>query len=27
LIDGAALQHNRTQIDLETQLLTVLGGS
>ena len=27
LIDGAALQHNRTQIDLETQLLTVLGGT
>ena len=24
LIDGAALQHNRTQIDLETQLLDVL---
>jgi [protein-PII] uridylyltransferase len=24
LIDGAALQHNRMQIDLETQLLDVL---
>ena len=27
LIDGAALQHNRTQIDLETQLLDVLGAA
>ena len=27
LIDGAALQHNKTQIDLETQLLTVLAGN
>lgn len=27
LIDGPALQHNRTQIDLETQLLAVLGGT
>ena len=27
LIDGPALQHNKTQIDLETQLLAVLGGA
>ena len=27
LINGAALQHNRTQIDLETQLLDVLGAN
>ena len=26
LIDGPALQHNKTQIDLETQLLDVIGG-
>ena len=25
LIDGPALQHNKTQIDLETQLLSVIG--
>jgi len=27
LIDGPALQHNKTQIDLETQLLAVLGSA
>jgi hypothetical protein len=25
LIDGAALQHNRQQLDLETELLGVIG--